>query len=236
MRFKVFILLFLPLFLISTFSFVTVKAVNDKDNSSISESFLSLQMLPNTVSKIKAPEIKTPDWLQEIYDAETVANYSKRTIPYNVTTRGVITADFAEFKILANQTLNDSRGWARMGITFQQVTSGGSFTLVLSEASEVPTFAPTVCSADWSCQVGNYVIINQDRWEGSTVAWINGGGSLRDYRHMVVNHETGHWLRHPHEYCGGAGQLAPVMQQQSIDLMGCKFNPWPLDHELWSGV
>lgn len=236
MRFKFFILLFLPLFLISTFSFVTVKAVDDKENNSITESFLGLQMLPDAVSKIKAPEIKTPDWLQEIYDAEAVANYSKRTIFYNVTTRGTITADFAEFKTLANQTLNDSRGWARLGITFQQVSSGGSFTLVLSEASQVPTFAPTVCSADWSCQVGNYVIINQNKWLDASDAWNAGGGSLRDYRHMVINHETGHWLRHPHEYCGGAGQLAPVMQQQSIDLQGCKFNPWPLDSELWSGV
>lgn len=235
MRFKFFILLFLPLFFILIFSFVTVKAVNDKDNNSISESFLSLQMLPGTVSKIKSPEIKTPDWLQEIYDAETIANYSKRTIPYNVTTKGAITADFVEFKTLANQTLNDSRGWARMGITFQQVSSGGSFTLVLSSADEMISFSDW-CSAEWSCQVDPYVIINQDRWLYGTTAWNNAGGSLRDYQHMVINHETGHWLRHPHEYCGGTGQLAPIMQQQSIDLQGCKFNPWPLNSELWSGV
>ncbi|MGB4420216.1 MAG: DUF3152 domain-containing protein [Candidatus Saccharimonadales bacterium] len=236
MRSKLYVLLLIPLLLFSMVSIANVKAVDNQDDNSISETLLSLQMLPSTISKTKSPEIKTPDWLQEIYDAETIASYSKRTIPYNVTTRGIITADFAEFKTLANQTLNDSRGWARMGITFQQVSSGGSFTLVLSEASQVPTFAPTVCSADWSCQVGNYVIINQNKWLYASDAWNNAGGSLRDYQHMVINHETGHWLRHPHEYCGGAGQLAPIMQQQSIDLQGCKFNSWPLNSELWSGV
>jgi len=224
--------------LIISFSFVSfnVNAVEDENNELATDTLLDLQMLPDAISKIKAPEIKTPDWLQEIYNAEIVANYSKRTISYNVTTKGAITANFEEFKTLANQTLNDSRGWARMGITFQQVASGGSFTLVLSEASQVPSFAPSVCSSVWSCQVGNYVIINQDRWTSASDAWNAGGGSLRDYRHMVINHETGHWLRHPHEDCGGAGQLAPVMQQQSINLQGCKFNPWPLSSELWSGV
>jgi len=212
-----------------------VNAVEYENNNLATDTLLDLQMLPGAISKIKAPEIKTPDWLQEIYNAEIVANYSKRTISYNVTTRGTITANFEEFKTLANQTLNDSRGWARLGITFQQVPSGGSFTLVLSSADKMTSFSDW-CSAEWSCQIDPYVIINQDRWTSASDAWNAGGGSLRDYRHMVINHETGHWLRHPHENCGGAGQLAPVMQQQSIDLQGCKFNPWPLNSELWSGV
>lgn len=158
----------------------------------------------------------------------------QRAVTYRVETRGAITASLAEFKSQANQTLNSSLGWARLGVTFTEVASGGDFILVLSEAALVPSFNPSVCGADYSCQVGNYVIINQDRWLGATAPWNAGGGSLRDYRHMVVNHETGHWLGHPHEYCSGAGNKAPVMQQQSISLQGCSFNPWPLDSELWS--
>lgn len=144
----------------------------------------------------------------------------------------MITANLAEFKQQASQTYNDSRGWSRLGISFSEVATGGSFTLVLAEASRLDSYAG--CSSDYSCRVGRLVIINQDRWLGATPSWNNAGGSLRDYRHMVINHETGHWLGHGHQACGGAGQPAPVMQQQSIDLAGCKFNAWPTVDELWS--
>ncbi len=143
----------------------------------------------------------------------------------------------AEFKSLVNQTLNDNRGWSRLGVSFNEVDSGGSFTLVLSEASQVPSFNYDVCSDYWSCQIGRYVIINQDRWFGASDAWNQTGGSLRDYQHMVVNHETGHWLGHGHDNSGCygvVGQAAPVMQQQSMDLRECVFNPWPLNSEIWS--
>ena len=156
------------------------------------------------------------------------------SVAYSVETRGAITANVAEFKAQANETLNNGLGWARLGVKFTEIASGGDFTLVLSEASQVPSFNGSVCGSDYSCQVGRYVIINQDRWLGATAPWNAAGGSLRDYRHMVVNHETGHWLGHPHEYCSGAGNKAPVMQQQSISLQGCSFNPWPLSSELWS--
>ena len=82
--------------------------------------------------------------------------------------------------------------------------------------------------------MGKSVIINDNRWSGATVAWNNAGGDIRNYRHMVINHEVGHWLGHGHLSCSGANNPAAVMQQQSIDLQGCAFNPWPLDSELWS--
>lgn len=156
-----------------------------------------------------------------------------RTVSYEVTTKGAVTANFAEFTQQAQQTFDDARGWKRLGVRFVQVATGGEFTLVLSEASQVPSFGQ-ICSSEYSCNVGRYVIINQDRWQGGTSAWNNAGGGLRDYRHMVVNHETGHWLGHGHNSCAAAGQAAAVMQQQSISLQGCKFNPWPLDSEIWS--
>src|SRR5690606_13850699 len=100
--------------------------------------------------------------------------------------------------------------------------------------NQVPSFAPGACSAEWSCRVGVSVIINDDRWQYATDAWNGAGGDIRGYRHMVINHEVGHWLGHGHASCPSSGAYAPIMLQQSIDLQGCKFNPWPLSSELWT--
>ena len=104
---------------------------------------------------------------------------------------------------------------------------------MLAQASLVPSFSSS-CSAMWSCRVGRYVIINQDRWLHASPAWNAAHLALRDYRHMVVNHETGHWLGLHHVGCPGPGRLAPVMMQQSKGLDGCRFNPFPTQHEIAS--
>jgi hypothetical protein len=157
----------------------------------------------------------------------------RRMVSYHVETRGKITADLATFKRLAQETYDDARGWRGAGMGFKRVAKGGAFTLVLAQASWVPRFS-SVCSAEWSCRVGRFVIINQTRWLHASPAWNAAGRSLRDYRNMVVNHETGHWLGHGHLGCPGPGRLAPVMMQQSKGTDGCKLNPWPLRSELWA--
>lgn len=191
--------------------------------SDLSDTITSHLLSDQPLSKLSttAPNIEKPDWYYDVI------------FTYTVTTSGSIHSDLGEFKTLANATLNDSRGWSQLGAQFKEVSSGGMFTLILSQAENLPLFS-SGCSAYWSCNAGNNVIINDDRWAGATLAWNNAGGSLRDYRHMVVNHEVGHWLGHGHSTCSGAGNLAAVMQQQSIDLQGCAFNPWPLPSELWS--
>ena len=148
------------------------------------------------------------------------------TVTYRVETRGRIVADLREFRRQAQETFDDPRGWRGSGVAFRRVATGGSFVLVLSEASQVPSFS-SGCSAEWSCRVGDHVIINQMRWLHASPMWHQQKRSVRDYRHMVVNHETGHWLGHGHRSCPSSGALAPVMQQQSKGLAGCKANPWP---------
>jgi hypothetical protein len=155
----------------------------------------------------------------------------RRTVTYHVETRGRITTSRAEFEKLAKATYDDPRGWRGAGIRFRPVAKGGSFTLVLAQAGLVPSFSSS-CSSTWSCRVGRYVIINQDRWKNASPAWNAAHLALRSYRHMVVNHETGHWLGLGHATCPGRGRLAPVMQQQSKGLQGCRFNPFPTTHEL----
>lgn len=234
MRLKVIVVLIVGLLLGAGLVSVGAKTVAADVAKTISTNLEALQSLPIAINSMKSPDIKNPDWLQSELDA-SFALGSNGIVTYDVSTRGTITANLAEFKSLANQTLNDGRGWSRLGVSFQEVASGGSFNLVLSEASQVPYFS-SVCSSYWSCSVGSNVIINQDRWLYASDSWNLAGGSLRDYRNMVVNHETGHWLGHPDDnyHCGGGGQPALVMQQQSIDLLGCGFNPWPLNSEIWS--
>jgi hypothetical protein len=145
-------------------------------------------------------------------------------------TRGRITTSVRDFRALAQETYDDARGWRAGGTQFRPVRRGGDFTLVLAEAQLVPSFS-SGCSAMWSCRVGRYVIINQERWKHASPAWNRARRGLRDYRHMVVNHETGHWLGRGHAGCPGRGP-APVMMQQSKGRGGCTFNPWPLPWEL----
>ena len=92
----------------------------------------------------------------------------------------------------------------------------------------MPTYS-SVCSVLYSCRVGRNVIINQSRWRHSSVHFT---GTKATYRTMVVNHETGHWLGRPHARCSGPGKLAPVMQQQSKGMQGCRPNAWPLAREI----
>lgn len=139
--------------------------------------------------------------------------------------------DLEAFASQVGETLATDKGWGLGGaIGFERVVSGGHFTVWLAADAAVPSFGGA-CTRYYSCRSGRHVVINEARWQGATPAWNAAGGSLRDYRHMVTNHEIGHWLGLGHASCGGSGQPAPVMQQQSKGLNGCRANPWPLEWE-----
>ena len=188
--------------------------------------------LAKVLQDYPVPSIAAPNAMFATPDFKVKRPVS-RTVTYQVITKGSTSTALADFKRQVQETLNDDRGWSRLGVSFQYVESGGMFTMVLAEASQVPSFGDP-CDAVWNCNVGNYVVANEDRWLHATDPWNEAGGNIRDYRHMTVNHELGHWLGHDHIFCTASGQAAPVMQQQSMDLKGCKFNPWPLDSELTS--
>jgi hypothetical protein len=147
---------------------------------------------------------------------------------YVVRTRGHVVADPDFFAAAAAKTYADPRGWLAAHHRFTRVPSGGDFTLVLAQARYLPAYS-RVCSTLYSCRVGRNVVINQSRWRHGSPHFP---GDLATYRAMVVNHETGHWLGRPHAFCRGPGRLAPVMQQQSKGMQGCRVNAWPLPREL----
>lgn len=179
------------------------------------------------IKDVSMPKLAVPSWMD-------VQASAARTVTYQIATKGTVGADLDEFKSQVAETLNSPRGWSRLNVRFERVENDGQFTIWLSEDSEVPSFAPGGCDAIVSCTVGDNVIINETRWLNGSDAWNAAGGSLRDYRHMVLNHETGHWLGHGHRSCSEKNGTAAVMQQQTIDMQGCQPNAWPLIDELYA--
>lgn len=187
------------------------------------------------------PEPLTADERADILaKAEQTASESGNgviTYTYCVASRGEV-GDLTEFANMVFSTLNDPRGWPRAGAVFQEADgtdpNACSMTLTLAAADQMTSFS-TECSDEYSCRVGNDVIINIDRWNNATEGWLNAGGTVERYRTMVINHEVGHRLGHLDNEltCPAVNQPAPLMQQQSMDLLGCVPNEWPLDEELW---
>lgn len=154
---------------------------------------------------------------------------ARRTVTYRVVRDGS-QLDLATIRRAAETIYADARGWRKAGVRFQRVDRGGDFTLVFARADRLPRYS-SVCSVRYSCRVGRNVVINEARWKNATQTWRKARRDIGSYRHMVVNHETGHWLGFGHSNCSGRGRPAPVMQQQSKGLQGCTPNPWPLDSE-----
>ena len=195
----------------------------------------------NTSDQQSAPEPLTDDERAAILSkAEQTATESGNeliTYTYCVASKGEV-GDLTEFSDTVFSTLNDPRGWPRAGAVFQEADgtdpNACSMTLTLAAADQMTSFS-TECSDEYSCRVGNDVVINVDRWNNATEDWLNAGGTVSRYRTMVINHEVGHRLGHLDNEltCPAVNQPAPLMQQQSMDLLGCVPNEWPLDEELW---
>jgi hypothetical protein len=160
-----------------------------------------------------------------------VALAVERRVTYRVQTRGDLVVSRRAFRDRVAQIYQDPRGWSGAFIRFVRVRTGGAFSIVLAASEVMPTFGP-ICDTYWSCRAGRYVVINENRWRFGTPLFRRHGGTLREYRAMVTNHETGHWFGLGHATCPGDGAAAPVMMQQSMGLHGCEPNPWPRRGEL----
>jgi hypothetical protein len=162
--------------------------------------------------------------------APASARPDQLVITYEVRGRGNV-SPLSDLAAEAAAVYADPRGWNLGGsIRFEPVETGGAFTLWLAADELMATFGGA-CDRLWSCRNGRNVVINEDRWLGSSDSWLAVAAPLATYRQMVINHETGHWLGFGHARCSAPGALAPVMQQQSMALGGCAPNAWPLPGE-----
>jgi hypothetical protein len=126
--------------------------------------------------------------------------------------------------------LGDGRSWIGSGrLRLQRVpeAAASEFTVYLA----TPATSERMCAETGlrtlgysSCRTPRRVIINSARWWSAVPGY---GADRAVYRSYVVNHETGHELGYGHEPCPGPGQVAPVMQQQTLGLAGCVANAWP---------
>ncbi|WP_169063912.1 DUF3152 domain-containing protein [Geodermatophilus dictyosporus] len=141
-----------------------------------------------------------------------------------------IGVDGAEFAAAVEATLGDPRSWGNGGrMSFQRVDTteagGYEFRVSLVSPGSMERYCPGVGTGGYtSCRYGERAVINLARWATAVPHY---DGDVATYRQYVVNHEVGHALGNGHEGCPGPGQLAPVMQQQTLGLDGCTRNAWP---------
>jgi len=168
----------------------------------------------------------------QAYSGAIEQQIALRTFTYCTAVKGVDAGNLAALRSKAAESFASSKGWSVGGLVeFKEVSSGCDFTIWLTASNLMPSFGE-ICDAMWSCRIGPNVVINFDRWQNASPTWNAAGLSLDTYRNLAINHETGHWLGFEHSGCPGAGQPAPVMEQQSIDLQGCTFNAWPTATEI----
>jgi uncharacterized protein DUF3152 len=147
------------------------------------------------------------------------------------------------FASTVDAILADPRGWTasaahpitdakqhqnNASYSFQRVSSG---TFAVRILLATPDTTDKLCGSVglttqgvYSCRYGSTEVINLRRWlKGAPGFAMN----LDGYHTMVVNHEMGHFIGFDHMLCPAAGQPAPVMQEETIDLAGCTPNAYP---------
>ncbi|APT84213.1 DUF3152 domain-containing protein [Corynebacterium aquilae] len=179
---------------------------------------------------------------------------SEKTYTYIVEVEdGMNTADYGGDDAVAamvDATLSDPRGWTHdPAFAFQHIDANSGqepdLRIQLSSTETTHKHCGNDIEMETSCftPIGNRVLVNESRWVRGAVPFQ---GDLGAYRQYLINHEVGHGIGYAaHQPCGGNGELAPVMMQQTLSLNNsklheiaegqtypdnndtCRYNPWP---------
>ncbi len=105
-------------------------------------------------------------------------------------------------------------------------TVGGDLTGDESTATPSPSSSasPSAAPVVRSCAEQGIVVVNTYRWAAGLEEF---GEARQDARQYLINHFLGHILEQEDVTCPGAGQLAPVMEDQEVDIAPCLPNSWP---------
>jgi hypothetical protein len=124
-----------------------------------------------------------------------------------------------------DRILGDPRSWVGDGRTgFRRVGSGWDFRVYIASPDTVDAICHPLDTGGYlSCRNGSTIALNVNRWLTATDWWP---APLEVYRQYLVNHEVGHLLGRGHVSCPGAGEVAPIMMQQTKGLDGCIANGW----------
>ena len=139
-----------------------------------------------------------------------------------------------EFRRIVLSILGDERGWSRAGVRFE-LDPVSDLQVILGEPQEVDALClPLRTRSEVSCQNGEVVALNSERWMTGPAPASGWDSDLDVYRQYLVNHEVGHLfgLRHPTSQCPLTGGRAAVMSQQTGGLAGCMGNGFPLQWEI----
>ena len=124
--------------------------------------------------------------------------------------------------------LNDPRSWGGDGsMSFARTDGRAEIRVVLASPDKVDAMCyPLTTRGKYSCGRYGHAAINYARWVTGTAEYLE-LSDMTTYRQYVINHEVGHLLGRQHTRCPGAGERAPIMQQQTVEVGPCVANAWP---------